>query len=157
MLDAIGIGAKLAGKGCEIRHIRVSDGLEPGALDFIPDADDGALGTMFENKLLRRAIHETANEAERVDLRMQTRAVSVERGPAGVTAILSDGTTVRAPCWSLPRVASRRRASGGIKVARWSYDHKAIISAFHHEGGAREYRVRDLLSQRPVRAAAPAR
>ena len=108
MLDAIGIGAKLAGQGCEIRHIRVSDGLEPGALDFIPDADDGALGTMFENKLLRRAIHATASEAELVDLRMQTRAVSVERGPAGVTATLSDGTTVRAPL--LEPVAIRREA-----------------------------------------------
>ncbi|WP_455155991.1 FAD-dependent monooxygenase, partial [Sphingomonas zeae] len=88
MLDTIGIGAKLTGQGCEIRHIRVSDGLAPGALDFIPDADDGALGTMFENKALRLAIHATANEAELVDLRMQTRAMSVERGPAGVTAQL---------------------------------------------------------------------
>src|SRR3546814_2382000 len=42
MLDALGVGAALAGKGCEIRHIRVSDGLAPGKLDFIPDADDGA-------------------------------------------------------------------------------------------------------------------
>ncbi|WP_294200221.1 UbiH/UbiF/VisC/COQ6 family ubiquinone biosynthesis hydroxylase [uncultured Sphingomonas sp.] len=134
MLDAIGIGAKLAGKGCEIRHIRVSDGLEPGKLDFIPDADDGALGTMFENKLLRRAIHEAANEAELVDLRMQTRAVSVERGPAGVTATLSDGSTVRAPLLvAAEGRQSPTRDAAGIKVARWSYDHKAIISAFHHE------------------------
>src|SRR6478735_6131620 len=43
MLDAIGIGATLAGQGCAIRHIRVSDGLKPGKLDFIPDAGDGAL------------------------------------------------------------------------------------------------------------------
>ena len=134
MLDTIGIGAKLTGQGCEIRHIRVSDGLAPGALDFIPDADDGALGTMFENKALRLAIHATANEAELVDLRMQTRAMSVERGPAGVTAQLSDGTTVRAPLLvAAEGRQSPTREAAGIKVARWSYDHNAIIGAFHHE------------------------
>ncbi len=49
MLEAIGIAPALAGQGCAIRQIRVSDGLEPGALDFIPDADDGALGTMYRS------------------------------------------------------------------------------------------------------------
>ena len=39
--------------GCPIQGIRVSDGLDPGALDFEPDADSGALGHMFENRLLR--------------------------------------------------------------------------------------------------------
>ena len=42
MLDAIGIGARLAGQGCAIRAIRVSDGLAPGSLDFTPDEGDGA-------------------------------------------------------------------------------------------------------------------
>jgi len=83
MLDAIGVGATLAGRGCAIRQIRVSDGLEPGKLDFIPDASDGALGTMYENKLIRRTLFDAASAAEHVDLRMQTRAVSVDRGAAG--------------------------------------------------------------------------
>jgi 2-octaprenyl-6-methoxyphenol hydroxylase len=134
MLDAIGIGATLAGQGCAIRHIRVSDGLAPGKLDFIPDADDGALGTMYENKLLRRTLFEAATAAPLVDLRMQTRAVGVDRGPHGVTATLSDGTTVRA---ALLVAAEGRhsptREAAGITVARWSYDHAAIVGAFHHE------------------------
>src|SRR3546814_16171803 len=83
MLDARGVGAALAGKGCEIRHIRVSDGLAPGKLDFIPDADDGALGTMYENRLLRRALFESARGAARIDLRMKTRADHLERGAGG--------------------------------------------------------------------------
>src|SRR3546814_4543521 len=95
MLDALGVGAALAGKGCEIRHIRVSDGLAPGKLDFIPDADDGALGTMYENRLLRRALFESARGAARIDLRMKTRAAHVERGAGGVTARLSIGQTDR--------------------------------------------------------------
>jgi len=135
MLEAIGVAARLAGHGCEIRHIRVSDGLRPGALDFIPDEDDGALGTMYENRLLRRALHEAVVAAPRVDLRMQRRAVSVDRGPHGVTATLDDGATVAAPLLIAAEGRnSPTREAAGIRVARWSYDHHAIISAFNHEG-----------------------
>ncbi len=134
MLDAIGIGAVLAGQGCAIRHIRVSDGLEPGKLDFKPDEGDGALGTMYENKLLRRALFDAATAAKHVDLRMQARATEVVRGPAGVVATLDDGTTVRAPLLIAAEGRnSPTREAAGITVARWQYDHAAIVGAFHHE------------------------
>ena len=132
MLEAIGVGEGLAGHGCEIRHIRVSDGLAPGKLDFIPDPDDGALGTMYENRRMRLALGE-ALKTSGVDLRMKTRAIEVERGPRGVTATLSSGETVGA---SLLVAAEGRnsptRMAAGIDVAQWRYDHTAIISAFHH-------------------------
>ncbi len=134
MLDAIGVGATLAGRGCAIRQIRVSDGLEPGKLDFIPDASDGALGTMYENKLIRRTLFDAATAAEHVDLRMQTRAVSVDRGVAGVTMTLDSGDVIRAPL--LVAAEGRKsptREAAGITMAHWSYDHTAIIAAFHHE------------------------
>ncbi len=134
MLDAIGIGAVLAGQGCAIRHIRVSDGLEPGKLDFKPDEGDGALGTMYENKLLRRALFDAATAAKHVDLRMRTRATGVVRGPAGVVATLNDGTVVRAPLLIAAEGRnSPTREAAGITVARWQYDHAAIVGAFHHE------------------------
>ena len=134
MLDAIGVGATLAGRGCAIRQIRVSDGLEPGKLDFIPDASDGALGTMYENKLIRRTLFDAATAAAHVDLRMQTRAVSVDRGAAGVTMTLDSGDVIRAPL--LVAAEGRKsptREAAGITMAHWSYDHTAIIAAFHHE------------------------
>ena len=134
MLDAIGVGATLAGRGCAIRQIRVSDGLEPGKLDFIPDASDGALGTMYENKLIRRTLFDAATAAEHVDLRMQTRAASVDRGAAGVTMTLDSGDVIRAPL--LVAAEGRKsptREAAGITMAHWSYDHTAIIAAFHHE------------------------
>ena len=134
MLDAIGIGSALAGHGCAIRHIRVSDGLEPGKLDFRPDAGDGALGTMYENKRLRTALFEAATAARHVDLRMQTRATDVVRGPAGVTATLDSGATVTAPLLIAAEGRnSQTREAAGIAVARWQYDHAAIVGAFHHE------------------------
>jgi 2-octaprenyl-6-methoxyphenol hydroxylase len=134
MMDAIGIGARVAGQGCAIERIRVSDGLRPGALDFTPDPDDGSLGTMYENKLLRRTLFDAATAADGIDLRMQTRAISVERGAAGVVAQLSDGTEVRAPLLVAAEGRnSPTREAAGIKVARWSYDHAAIVGAFHHQ------------------------
>ena len=134
MLDAIGVGAALAGKGCEIRQIRVSDGLAPGKLDFIPAAEDAALGTMYENRLLRRALYEAAVAAPLADVRMRTRAVLVERDADGVRATLSSGETVRADLLVAAEGRnSPTREAAGIAVARWQYDHAAIIGAFHHE------------------------
>ncbi|WP_445191259.1 UbiH/UbiF/VisC/COQ6 family ubiquinone biosynthesis hydroxylase [Sphingomonas sp. Tas61C01] len=134
MLDAIGVGERLAGRGCPIRQIRVSDGLEPGALDFVPDADDGALGVMYENKLLRRALFDAASAAPSVDLRMQTSATETVRDAAGVTATLSDGAVIRAPLLIAAEGRnSPTRVAAGITVAQWRYDHAAIIGAFHHE------------------------
>ncbi|UVO50977.1 UbiH/UbiF/VisC/COQ6 family ubiquinone biosynthesis hydroxylase [Sphingomonas sp. SUN019] len=134
MLDAIGVGAKIAGQGCAIRQIRVSDGLAPGKLDFIPDADDDALGTMYENRLLRTTLYEAARDAKGVDLRMKTCATHVTRDAAEVRATLSDGTTATA---SLLVAAEGRnsptRQAAGITVANWRYNHAAIIGAFHHE------------------------
>ena len=134
MLDAIGLGERLAGQGCPIAAIRVSDGLKPGALDFVPDADDGALGVMYENRLLRRMLFEAASDDERIDLRMKTRAVAVDRTGPAVTATLSDGGTVRAGLLIAAEGRnSSTRESAGIRVARWKYDHAAIVGAFHHE------------------------
>ncbi|MDE0880298.1 MAG: FAD-dependent monooxygenase, partial [Sphingomonas bacterium] len=134
MLDAIGVGARLAGSGCSIRHIRVSDGLRPGKLDFIPDADDDALGAMYENRRLRTVLFEAASAADHVDLRMTTRAVSVDRGGHGVVATLDSGDTVRgALLVAAEGRNSPTRTAAGISVARWQYDHAAIIGAFHHQ------------------------
>ncbi|MBK2451824.1 ubiquinone biosynthesis protein UbiH, partial [Escherichia coli] len=112
----------------------VSDGLKPGALDFEPDADDGALGVMYENRRLRTALFEAASAASGVDLRMQTLPVKTERGVGGVSVTLSSGDTIRAPL--LIAAEGRRsptREAAGINVARWQYDHVAMIATLNHE------------------------
>ncbi|MET0247016.1 MAG: FAD-dependent monooxygenase, partial [Sphingomonas sp.] len=134
MFEAIGVADRLTGLGCPIEGIRVSDGLAPGKLDFEPDADDGALGHMFENRALRRALFAAAQAAPLADVRMKTRAISVDRGPHGVTAQLDSGATVTA---SVLIAAEGRnsptREAAGLKVARWSYDHAAMVISLHHE------------------------
>jgi 2-octaprenyl-6-methoxyphenol hydroxylase len=134
MLDAIGLGDRLAGQGCPIAAIRVSDGLAPGALDFEPAADDGALGLMFENRALRQALHAAAAEASGIALLMPARPAATERGPDGVTVRLDDGRTLCAPLLvAAEGRQSPTRQAAGIQVARWSYDHVAIIAAVEHE------------------------
>ena len=134
LLDVIGVGETLRGQGCAIRQIRVSDGLALGKLDFIAGDQDDPLGTMYENRLLRTTLFEAASAAERVDLRMQTRATHVTRDLDGVTAHLSDGSIVTADLLVAAEGRnSPTREASGIKVARWKYDHAAIIGAFHHE------------------------
>ncbi|MES2096117.1 MAG: FAD-dependent monooxygenase [Pseudomonadota bacterium] len=134
MLEAIGVAQRLKGKGCPIEGIRVSDGLEPGALDFVPQAGEDALGTMFENRELRIALLGAAADAERVDLRMQTRALDVVRDSAGVRATLTDGSQVSASLLiGAEGRTSPTREAAGLNVARWSYDHVALVTSIGHE------------------------
>ncbi len=134
MLQAIGLGERLDGKGCPIASIRVSDGLKPGALDFVPGGDDEALGIMFENRLLRQTLHAAASEAKHVELLMPARPLETVRSEHGVTVRLADGRALRAP---LVIAAEGRnsptRMAAGINVARWHYEHTAIIAAVGHE------------------------
>ncbi len=131
MLEAIGIAAQLEPHGCPIRRIEVRDGLSKDALDFTPT--DGALGTMVENRSLRRVLREAAMKATHVDLRQPARTISVERDADGVRATLEDGTVVNADLLVAAEGRnSPTRAVAGIRTAHWKYDSAAIISAFDH-------------------------
>jgi 2-octaprenyl-6-methoxyphenol hydroxylase len=133
MLRAIGVGAHLEGQGCPIAAIRVQDGLSPEALMFEPDADDGALGHMFENRMLRTALSATADNVPGLTLRMPARPVQVDRDLDGVRVTLDNGETLTA---SLLVGAEGRqsptRDAAKISVARWQYDHVAMIVSIAH-------------------------
>lgn len=134
MFEAVGVAGRLAGQGCPIAGIRVSDGLAPGKLDFEPGEGETALGYMFENRALRTALLAAATDAPGVDLRMKTRAVAVERGPHGVTARLDSGAEVRAPLLVAAEGRnSPTREAAGLRVARWTYDHAAMVATLGHE------------------------
>jgi 2-octaprenyl-6-methoxyphenol hydroxylase len=143
MLDAIGVGARLAGQGCPISSIQVSDGLAPRALVFDPDPAFGPLGVMYENRLLRRALHQAAIEAPNVSLLMPASPMSVVRDGTSARVTLADGRSFAAPLLvGAEGRNSPTRTAARINVARWSYDHHAIIAtlghALSHEGIAHE-------------------
>lgn len=134
MLKAIGLGDRIADKGCPISTIRVSDGLKPGALDFAPPDESEPLGIMFENRQLRQALHAAAADAKHITLLMPARPVETVRGPHDVMVRLADGREVHTPLLVAAEGRnSPTRTAAGINVARWSYEHTAIIAAVEHE------------------------
>jgi 2-octaprenyl-6-methoxyphenol hydroxylase len=135
MLDTIGVGGHFPESGCPIRAIRVADGLAPGGIAFEPpQGDDEPLGWMHENRHLRAALKARAEAGANIDLRWKSRAAEIERDEYGVMVRLEDGSELQAP---LVAVAEGRnspsREAAGIRIARWQYDHAAIVSTLRHE------------------------
>jgi 2-octaprenyl-6-methoxyphenol hydroxylase len=133
MLEAIGVAAHLAEPGCPIRRIAVADGLEPGGLHFDAE-DEEPLGVMHENRHLRSALHDRAEAGRNIWLLWKSCVASVDRGPAGVVAALDDGRKLHAPILvAADGRNSATRQAAGINVARWKYDHQAIVSVLGHD------------------------
>jgi 2-octaprenyl-6-methoxyphenol hydroxylase len=134
MLRTVGVADHLPEPGHPIRAIRVADGLEPGSLTFEPGDDGEPLGYMHENRHLRAALRSRAEAGERITIRWQSSAAAIDRGNAGVTMTLTDGTELAAP---LLIVAEGRnsptREAAGIRMAKWRYDHAAIVSTLDHQ------------------------
>src|SRR6476661_4558636 len=134
MLEAIGIADRLAGEGCAIRSIRVSEGLEPGGIVFEAPEGDDPLGIMIENRRLRAVLRDAAEAAERVTLLMPARAADVVRDSASVRVALDDGRVLTAPLLvGAEGRSSPTREAAAIPVARWRYDHSAIVVTVDHE------------------------
>jgi 2-octaprenyl-6-methoxyphenol hydroxylase len=132
MLQTIGVADHLAEPGCPIRRIAVADGLEPGGLHF--DADDEPLGFMHENRHLRAALQERAEAGRNIWLLWKSAVASVDRADGGVTVSLDDGRKLHAPLLvAADGRNSATRETAGINIARWKYDHQAIVSVLRHE------------------------
>jgi 2-octaprenyl-6-methoxyphenol hydroxylase len=133
MLQTIGVADHLAEPGCPIWRIAVADGLRPGGLHFDPD-DDEPLGFMHENRNLRAALQARAEAGKNIWLLWKSRVANVERVDSGVTVALEDGRKLHAPLLvAADGRKSATRDSAGINVARWKYDHQAIVSVIRHE------------------------
>lgn len=130
----IGIAGRLAPHGCPIDAIAVTDGMKPGRIDFRPKPDEGSLGYMFANRELRMALFEAAREEALIDWHAPSQVVSRHRDAHGVSAQLTDGTTL---CARLMVAAEGRRSptreEAGLQLAHWDYKHRAIIVGLDHE------------------------
>ena len=134
MLTALGLGDALAGHGCPIEQIWVSDGLKPGALDFVPSAEDGFLGQMFENRLLRRVLQDAAKAQPLIQLHMPMTIDTQDRSDAGVVVTLANGKVLAADLLIVAEGrASATRDAAGIKLTQWDYAHEAMVTVVAHE------------------------
>jgi 2-octaprenyl-6-methoxyphenol hydroxylase len=133
MLRTIGVADHLAEPGCPIRRISVADGLERGGLHFDPD-DEEPLGFMHENRHLRAALQARAEAGKHLWLMWKSRVQSVDRAEHGVIVALEDGRKLQAPLLvAADGRNSVTREAAGIRMARWKYDHQAIVSVLRHE------------------------
>ncbi len=134
MLRTIGVADFLPDVGGPIRRIQVADGLRPGGLCFDPGDDNEPLGWMHENRHLRAALRDRAEAGPNLWLLWKSIVTSVERDADGVRVALSDGRALTAPLLvAADGRNSRTREAAGIRVARWRYDHSAIVSTLRHE------------------------
>jgi len=134
MLQTIGVADHLPEPGCPIRTIQVADGLDPGGLAFETAEGDEPLGWMNENRNLRSALRARAEAGRKLWLLWKSRAVSAERGDHGVMVSLEDGRRLSAPLLVAAEGRnSPTREAAGIRIARWRYDHTAIVSVLRHE------------------------
>jgi 2-octaprenyl-6-methoxyphenol hydroxylase len=135
MLQTIGVADYLPDSGCPIRRIAVADGLQPGGLHFDAE-DDEPLGWMHENRNLRLALQARAEEGANTWLLWKSRIAEVDRGDHGVIVALEDGRKLCAPLLvAADGRNSPMREAAGIRVARWRYDHQAIVSVATPSGG----------------------
>ena len=133
MLDTIGVSDHFPEAGNPIRAIRASDGLAPGSLTFEPGDDGEPLGWMHENRHLRAALRARAEAGGNLWLLWQTTATNVDRGEHGVMVSLADGRRLTAPLLVAAEGRnSPSREAAGIRLAKWKYDHAAIVSTLHH-------------------------
>lgn len=130
----IGLGDRLASLGCPISSIAVTDGMKPGRIDFTPAPDEGALGFMFANRILRQALFDAASSEPLIAWHARSEVIGRERGEHGVCATLGCGTNLSA---SLMVAAEGRRSptrdEAGLKLTHWDYRHRAIIAGLTHE------------------------
>jgi 2-octaprenyl-6-methoxyphenol hydroxylase len=133
MFEAIGIGARIAAEGCPINAIQVSDGLRPGGLVFEAGEHEGPLGIMFENRLLRTALRDAAEAAPNVKLMTPAEPGEVVRDGRNARIALKDGRLIEAPLLiGAEGRNSPAREAANIRMARWNYDHVAIIATVTH-------------------------
>jgi 2-octaprenyl-6-methoxyphenol hydroxylase len=94
---------------------------------FDPGDDDEPLGWMNENRHLRAACCR-AEAGKNIWLMWKAKRAAVERGDHGVTVRLEDGRVIGAPLLVAAEGRnSPMREAAEIRIARWKYDHSAIV------------------------------
>ena len=144
MLEAIGVAERLEGVTCPIRAIRVSDGLEARRHRCsIPEARTTRSASWSRTGCSARRLRDAARGggADR----------AADAGPArprwcatraGVRVALDDGRLLAAPLLvGAEGRNSPTREAAGIPIARWRYDHVAIVATVAHERPHGEHRL----------------
>jgi 2-octaprenyl-6-methoxyphenol hydroxylase len=135
LLNSIGVWPKLASRAAPMLEIRVSEDSSRLFLHYDHrEVGDEPFGHMLENRVLRRALLERAEELPALRLLAPAATATLERREDGVEARLYDGTRIRAALVvAADGRGSRVRDEAGIRVTRWAYRQSAIVTTVEHE------------------------
>lgn len=129
----IGLESALEPHGCDIAAIAVLDQMKTGRLDFRPEPHEGTLGRMFANRQLRIALLQAVRAEPLITLHAPVEVLERSRGEFGVSAALRDGRTLQASLMiGAEGRGSPAREEADLKMAKWDYSHRAIISGLDH-------------------------
>jgi 2-octaprenyl-6-methoxyphenol hydroxylase len=134
LFENIGIAEGLEQFACDIAAIAVTDQNKPGRLDFEPGEGGGTLGRMFPNRRLRLALFEAAAKEPLIEWTPLATVVERQRSEYGVAAVLADGRKFKGRLMvAAEGRQSPTRDAAGITIAKWDYQHRAIICGLTHE------------------------
>ena len=135
LLSAIGVWPKLADEAAPMLDIRVSEGASRLFLHYDHrEVGNEPFGHMLENRVLRCALLERAQEMPAIRLLAPARVAVLQRDDLGVEARLAGGQVIRAPlAIAADGRGSRIRDEAGIGVTQWSYRQTAIVCTVEHE------------------------
>jgi len=139
VLETIGLWDGMAAEAEPILDIRVSDGESPLFLHYDHrQIGDAPLGWIVENRTIRRALYAALPGRPTIRLHAPAGLAGLERGDGHVSAILADGTRIRA---SLLVGADGRnsfvRRWAEIGTTEWRYAQTGIVCTIAHERGHR--------------------
>ena len=129
----IGIAESLEPFACDIASIAVTDQNRPGRIDFTPEPHEGTLGRMFPNRRLRLALFEAAEKEPLINWVPKAEITERQRSEFGVAAVLSDDRRLKGRLMvAAEGRQSPTREAAGITLAKWDYQHRAVIAGLTH-------------------------
>jgi 2-octaprenyl-6-methoxyphenol hydroxylase len=134
-LEAIGVWHGMAAAAEDILEIRVSDGHSPLFLHYDHvELDDGPLGHIVENRIIRSALLKRLSALSSVELYFGRRVNSLDREGSFATATLSNGETIAAPlAIATDGRSSPTRQAANIHVKQWRYPQTGIVCTVKHQ------------------------
>ena len=134
-LSVIGAWEGMEEKASDILDIRISDGLSPLFLHFgHADLDEGPLGHIVENRIIRSALLERLDELPTVKLIFDCCVKTLKRGEHFAEAELDNGQKLKA---SIAVATDGRRSptreAAEIGVKQWRYPQIGIVCTVKHE------------------------
>ncbi|MEH6405057.1 MAG: FAD-dependent monooxygenase [Sneathiella sp.] len=134
LLRSIGVWDHI-GHAEPMLDIRITDGPSKFFLHYDHrQLGDEPFGHMVENRHMRQALLKRASEVESLTLLAPASYTSIERDADGATALLEDGTEIRAKLVvAADGRASQLRKKAGIGTVGWSYDQSGIVCTVAHE------------------------